>query len=267
MPSIRNGLLLLGSVIGFASALGLAWNECVGHVVHEVLTARDSSGLAAIVRTLMQLGGCLLGAVVGGTIVSIGVRQAARRNGLSLACVMGMGLYGALSLFGTFAVCWGVLCLETALRNIALSGGPTTAEEMTQATISMLSLGWRLLAVAYLPLLLGSVLQCVTRPKYVTTSTQWPVITIAALIPLGLSGVLASYLWVRCGLAFQHYATGGAVKASDIVDQLNVVLFCNGAASCVLTGYALLITGLAGQAAFASRSFVAPAGETSSDPL
>ena len=264
VPRRGNGLLLMGSVIGLVSAVGLAWNECGGDVVLEVLTARNATGIVTLSRSLIQLGGCLLGAAIGGTLVSISVRQAARRNGLSMACVLWIGLYGGLALFGTFAACLGTFSLRAAFRDIALSGAPITAEQMTRATIqsvAMLSLGWRLMAIAHVALLVGSVVQCVTRPKYVTTSTQWPVVTIAALIPLGLAGVIVSALWIRCGLAFQEYATSGAVKAAEVVSQISVVLFCNGVGSCVLMGYALLITGLAGQAAFTNRSLVAPVGE------
>ena len=269
VPRRGNGLLLLGSVIGLVSAVGLAWNECCGDVVLEVLTARNSTEIVTLSRSLIQLGGCLLGATVGGTLVSISVRQTARRNGLSLACVLLIGLYGGLALFGTFAVCLGTYSLRVAFSNIVLSGAAITAEQLTQTTLkstAMLSLGWRLLAVAHDSLLVGSVVQCVTRPKYATTSPQWPVVTIAALIQLGLSGVIVSALWIRCGLSFQEYATSSAMKASEVVSQISVVLFCNGVGSCLLMGYALLITGLAGQAAFTTRSPVAPVGETSSDP-
>ncbi len=263
------GLLLMGSTIGLVSAVGLAWYEGAGDVVLEVLTARNSSGIVTLSRELIPLGGCLLGAVVGGTLVSIGVRQAARRNGLSLACVLLIELYGVLALCGTFAVCVGTYSLRVALSNIVLSGAAITAEQLTQTTMkstAMITLGWRLLAVAHVSLLVGSVVQSVTRPKYVTNSPRWPVVTIAALIQLGLSGVIVSALWVRCGLSFQEYATSSAMKAAEVVNQIQVVLFCNGVGSCVLMGYALLITGLAGQAAFTTRSLVAPVGETSSDP-
>jgi hypothetical protein len=267
VPRRGNGLLLFGSLIGLVSATGLAWKECGGDVVHEVLMGRDATGIVALGQSLIQLGGCLLGAVVGGTLVSIGVRQAARRNGLSLACVMSIGLYGLLALFGTFAVCLGTFGLRTAFSDIATSGVPMTAEQFTRMTSSssaMLSLGWKLLAMAQVALLVGSAVQCVTRPKYVTTTTRWPVVTIAALIQLGLSGVIVSALWIRCGLTFGEYANG-PVKASDVVNRIQVVLFCNWAGSCVVMGYALLITVLACQAAFTAWSPLAPIRETSSD--
>lgn len=269
VPRRGTGLLLFGSSIGLMCVARMVWNEGGGDVVHQVLTARNSAVIVTLGQALIQLGGCLLGAVIGGTLVSIGVYQAARRKGLSLAYVMLIGLSGVLVLCGTFAVCLGAFSLQSALNDIALSGAQITAEQLAQTTAhwtAILSLGWWLLAVAFGTLVVGSQVQCVTRPKYVTTSTRWPVVTIAALILLSVSGVIASAMWIRSGLAFQQYATSDATRAADVVSQIQVVLFCHVLGSCVLLGYALLVTGLAGQAAFTTQSSEDRVDETSSDP-
>ncbi len=262
------GLLLFGSSIGLMCVTRMVWNEGGGNVVHQVLTARNSAVIVTLGQVLIQLGGCLLGAVIGGTLVSIGVYQAARRNGLSLAYVMLIGLSGVLALCGTFAVCLGAFSLQSALNDTVHSSAQITSEQLTRTTAhwtATLSLGWWLLAVAFGTLVLGSQVQCVTRPKYMTTSTRWPVVTIAALILLSVSGVIASAMWIRSGLAFQQYATSDATRAADVVSQIQAVLFCNVVGSCVLLGYALLITVLAFNAVVTAQSPEAPDSETSSD--
>ena len=265
-----HGLLLIGYVIASVTTVALAWKGGhSGDVVYEILTSRDNSSLATHGHRLLTLGGCQLGVTLGGTLVSMGLRRAAWRNGLSLGCVLLIGLHGLLALFGTFAVCLGAFGLGTGLRDLSMSNSAITPELMAQTMtqpVAMVSLGWRLLSIAQAAMLIGIVFQFYTRPKYVTRSTQWPLTTIAVLILLGLFGVYVSALWVQCGLTLQDFAASGAVKASDLVRQLVVVLFCNGLGSCVLMGYALLMTVLAFNAVVTAQSCVAPIREASSDP-
>ena len=263
------GLLLIGYVIASVVTVALAGNGSRGgDVVPEILTLHTSD-LAKTGQRLLQIGWCHLGVALAGTLVSMGLRRSAWRNGLSQACVLLIGLHALLALFGTFAVCLGSFNLWTGLRDLSMSNSAITPELMAQTMtqpVAMVSLGWRLLSIAQAAMLIGIVFQFYTRPKYVTRSTQWPLTTIAVLILLGLFGVYVSALWVQCGLTLQDFAASGAVKASDLVRQLVVVLFCNGLGSCVLMGYALLMTVLAFNAVVTAQSCVAPIREASSDP-
>ena len=263
------GLLLIGYVIASVATVALAWNGGRGgDVVHEILTL-PTSDLAKPGQRLLQIGWCHLGVALAGTLVSMGLRRSAWRNGLSQACVLLIGLHALLALFGTFAVCLGSFNLWTGLHDLFMSDSAITSQLMLQTTaqpVAMVSLGWRMLTIAQAVMLVGIVLQFYTRPKYVTRSTQWPLTTLAALILMGLLGVFVAALWIQCGLTLQNFATSGGAKASDIVRQLWVVLFCNGVGSCVLLGYALLISGLAVNAVVTAQSAVASIEKSSSDP-
>ena len=225
------GMLLIGYVIASATTVALAWNvERGSDVVPDILTLHTSD-LAKPGQRLIQIGWCHLGVALAGTLVSMGLRRSAWRNGLSQACVLLIGLHALLALFGTFAVCLGTFNQGIGLRDLSMSNSAITAEHMSQTMtqpVPLVSLGWRLLTIAQATMLIGIVLQFYTRPKYVTRSSQWPLTTIAVLILLGLFGVYVSALWIQCGLTLQKFAASGAMKADDLVRQLVVVCFAMG---------------------------------------
>jgi hypothetical protein len=256
-------LLLIGSLIGLASATALAWDgKLCGDVMYEVLTAHDTSRVVTIGQRLVRIGWCPLGVALGGTFVSFGLRRAARQSGLSLACVTLVALYGLLAAIGAFAVCQGTGNLHASFSVVAASGHAVKPEQLAAATteaVVPLSRGWMLLAVAHVVLLAGAIAQIVFRPRSASPA-QWPSTAIGAIILLWLFGAIVSAEWIRQGLAFQQFAGTTDVKAALVAAQIGGVLWSGWAASWLLMGHALLTIVFAVVAAIAGSQRSGPIG-------
>ena len=238
-----NALLLLGGTIGFVSAAGLAWDGrvCVD-VLHDALMARDASGFVSVGQRLVRIGWCPLGVAIGGTLVSLGRRRAAGRNGLSLACVGLVALYGLFAALGAFAVWQGAGGARAKFFLIATSDAVIKPEEIVLATaesVEPLSRGWMLLAVAHVTLLAGAFSQIVFRSGSASPSAHWPKTATVALILLWLFGAIVSISWIRDGLAFQQYGAG-PLKAADVAEQIGSVISSGWHGGRLLMGHALL---------------------------
>jgi hypothetical protein len=238
-------LLLMGSVIGLASAAALAWDgTACADVVSELLSARNATGIIATAQRLVRIGCCPFGLAVGGTFVFFGLRRAACQYGLSRACAAFLAVHGLLAAVGAFSVCQGASNLHASFSVVAAHGQPLKAEEVAAATKEAampLSRGWMLLAVAQGALLAGGIAQIVLRPTSVSPP-QGPGTAIAALILLWLFGAIVSIAWIRHGLSVQDFAASSVVKASDVAASIMRVLWSGVAGSWLLMGYALFTT-------------------------
>jgi hypothetical protein len=250
-----NLLLLIGSVIGLVSAMGLAWEgRANGDLLYDVLTGRDPSGTVITGQRLVRIGWCPLGVALGGTFVWFGLRRAARQSGLSLACMALVAVYGLLALVGAFSVFHATGNLRASFLVVATSETGIKPEQLALATTEAAvgqSRGWMLFAAAHVALLAGGIAQIVRRPRS-KSSAQWPSTAIVALILLWVFGAIVSTGWIRYGWAFQQSGAGPVVKAALVAEQISGVLGSGRAGSLLLMGHALSTIVLAGIAAFAA---------------
>jgi hypothetical protein len=218
--------MILGCLLGLASALTLAWDEVACASVLELLLARPPLDISEFGTRLVRVSWAPIGVAAGTTLTLLGLQQAKRRVANSTASSVLVLLSAIFACSGAFAMASGIQQAQAVLKAAAtVEGGmPTeTFQAAVRVAVTFVSLGWRLLAIAQATLAMAAVVQAMTRSNGSSPLLTRPMEDLAAIVLVGLFGVIVSWSWFSNGLAIERIR-GQEIKASELVAQLNRVL-------------------------------------------
>jgi hypothetical protein len=198
---MKRSLLLLGSVLSIAGAVGLvAFGDAFATILDGVLTYRivdPPEPLPASFAEVTWAAFSGMALTLGLAISCIGMVMQDNQKTISLAGRLLASVAGILLVFGIMPLLWGVLGAKRALTVIATSAAapkPEELHEMVQATAPVLLIGSAILLLGTVVLLVAGLVGL--QPKSPPNSSQGSVTRVIVILGCLLFGVVLSLLFV-----------------------------------------------------------------------
>lgn len=227
---MKRSLLLLGSVLSIAGAVGLiAFGDAFVTIMDGVLTYRfvdPPEPLPASFVGVKWAAFSGMALTLGLAIWCIGMVMNNNRKTISLAGRISACVGGVLLVFGIMPLLWGVLGAKRSLMIIAMSAAtpkPVEVQEMVRATAPMLLIGSAILLVGATVLLVAG--QVGIRAKPPQTNSTRSVLGVIVTVGSVFLGVVLSLVFVGIwlhGNALEEIFTGTTLtpKAFELGEHL-----------------------------------------------
>jgi hypothetical protein len=227
---MKRSLLLLGSVLSIAGAVGLAaFGDALIGIMDGVLTYRFVDPPEPLPASFVGVKWAAFSgtALTLGLVVScIGTVLPGSRKTTSLAGRISASVAGILLVFGTIPLLWGVLGAKRALMVIAMSAAtpkPSEVQEMVQATAPMLLIGSTILLVGSVISLVAGQVGLRGKPRQIdsTRSVLGVLVTVVSAVLGVVLSLLFAGIWLH-GSALEEIFTGTSLtpKPSELAEHL-----------------------------------------------
>ncbi len=222
-------MMLVGCLLGLASALMLAWDGVACARVLVVLLGRPPMPMpmSEFGTRLVHVSWAPIGVAAGTALMLLGHQQVQRRIASSTASNVLVLLSGIVAGMAAISIATGIQQAQAVLTVVSTIQRGMTAESI-QAALHIadipVSRGWMLLATAQSILAAAAIVQALARSGGSSTIPMRPKADLATIALLGLFGVILSWSWFANGSAIERIRDDQPIKASELVAQILHVL-------------------------------------------
>lgn len=222
--------MICGCLLGLVSGVALAAGGNMCESILYVLTFRPTEGappehpLADLGTQLVRLSWAPLGVAAGMVLTLAGLQQAKRRSGRSKFVSLFLLVTAITAGFAAFEMKNSVRQTLTAMVVASYPQTHNADEEAPERPVPVATRGWLLLALAQATLTAAAIAQVMSHRPPSRQSPNRSNEDLAAMVLVGLFGVIVSWSWFSYGLAIERIGDQTAIKADELVGAFNHVL-------------------------------------------
>lgn len=222
--------MICGCLLGLVSGVALAAGGNMCESILKVLMFRPTKNgpavqpLADLGTQLVRLSWAPLGVAAGMVLTLVGLQQAKRRSGRSKFVSLLLLVTAITAGLAAFEMKNSVRQTQIAMVVASYPQTHDPDEEAPDRPVPVATRGWLLLALAQATLTAAAIAQVMSHRQPSRQSRNRSNEDLAAMVLVGLFGVIVSWSWFSYGLAIERIGNQKAIKASELVGAFNHVL-------------------------------------------
>lgn len=230
LSSCGNAAMVCGCLLGLVSGVALATGGNMCESILEVLLFRPSAAytgpnlLADLGTRLLRLSWAPLGVAAGTALTLWGLQQATHRSGRSRVANLLLLVTAIIAGLAAFEMKNSVRQTQTVMLEGSHAQPDDDSEAFLNWSVPAATRGWLLLAIAQATLTTAAIAQTRSRTESSPLSPNRSKEDLAVIVLVGVFGMIVSWSWFTNGAAIERTRNQEAIKASEIVGQLNHVL-------------------------------------------